>query len=249
MIEFKSNLLRNIFYAIFVLLAILGIFMVVMAYINPSSAMGLMQIILFQFFCIFAPLLLLILVFTKPTLKNNSGKKGRAGIWIPVVTFLVMAALAVAFTTLQSKDRCTHLEPGGALWDCDFSGMDLSGFDLAGADMARISLVGANLSGTDLSGANLQNSNLSGSDLSSANLNGANLFQANLDTTNLSGTLLDGAILQLASAVHSQGLSQEALANLESWNGLRLESEDEMLAALVAGLFRPGGRAGSRLSA
>ena len=232
MIEFKSSLLKNIFYITFALLAIVGIFLVVTAYLNPSSAMGLLQIIMFQFFCTFLPLLVLVLALTKPTLKNTSGKKGRAGIWIPVLTFAILGGLAVGLMTLQSNGRCTRLEPGGALWDCDFSGMDLSGSDLKGADMARISLVGANLSGSDLSGAILENSNLSGSDLSSANLNGANLFQANLDGTNLSGTSLDGTTLQLASLVNAQGLSTQALANLESWNGLRLESEDEMLATL-----------------
>jgi len=228
MIEFKSSRLKKFFYITFALLAIVGIFLVVTAYLNPSSAMGLMQIIMFQFVCIFLPLLALVFALTKPTF----GKKVRAGIWIPVLTFAILAGLAVGLMALQSNGRCTRLEPGGALWDCDFSGMDLSGSDLKGADMARISLVGANLSGSDLSGAILENSNLSGSDLSSANLNGANLFQANLDGANLSGTSLDGTTLQLASLVNAQGLSTEALANLESWNGLRLESEDEMRAKL-----------------
>lgn len=232
MIEFKSSLLRKIFYIIFAFLALVGLFLVVTAYLNPSSAMGLMQIIMFQFFCIFLPLLALVLALTKPTLRNTNGKKGRAGIWIPVLTFAILAGLAVGLMALQSNGRCTRLEAGAALWDCDFSGMDLAGSDLKGADMARISLVGANLSGSDLSGANLENSNLSGSNLSAANLNGANLFQANLDGANLSGTALDGTTLQLASLVGAQGLSTQALADLESWNGLRLESEDEMLARL-----------------
>src|SRR3990172_90341 len=99
MIEFKSSLFWKIFYIIFAFLALVGLFLVVTAYLNPSSAMGLMQIIMFQFICIFLPLLLLVFALTKPTLKNTTGKKVRAGIWIPVLTFVLMAVLAVGLMT------------------------------------------------------------------------------------------------------------------------------------------------------
>src|SRR3972149_8295731 len=112
MIEFKSSLLRKIFYIIFAFLALVGLFLVVTAYLNPSSAMGLLQIIMFQFFCIFLPLLVLVLALTKPTLKNTSGKKGRAGIWIPVLTFAILAGLAVGGLAVPPNRPRTPPEAG-----------------------------------------------------------------------------------------------------------------------------------------
>ncbi len=233
MIQFKNKTVKILFYVIFSLLTIIFSFMVLMSFIRPSSNMGIGEIVMTMLFVYLLPLLLLILIFTRPTLrKNKPDKKTRMGIWIPISAFLFLSLLSALLMTIQSGSRCKDISPSGQLWDCDFTGMDLSGRDLQEANMERIDLTGANLSGADLSGANLSNADLPGVDLSNADLSDAILFQAKVDGADLSGAVLDGANLQLASLVNVKGLTDESLANLSNWKGLLLQDEDEMLALL-----------------
>jgi hypothetical protein len=233
MVQFKNKTVKIVFYVIFSLLTIIFGFMVLMAFIQPASNMGIGNIVMTMLFVYLLPLLLLIQIFTRPTpRKNKPDKKTRLGIWIPISAFLFLSLLSALLMTIQSGNRCKIISPGGNLWDCDFAGMDLSGRDLQGANMERIDLTGANLSGADLSGVNLSNANLPGIDLSNVDLSNAILFQAKVDGADLSGAVLEGANLQLASLVNVKGLTDESLANLGDWRGLRLQDEDELLALL-----------------
>jgi hypothetical protein len=233
MIQFKNKTVKIVFYVIFSLLTTIFSFMVLMAFIQPASNMGIGNIVMTMLFVYLPPLLLLILIFTRPTpRKNKPEKKTRMGIWIPISTFLFLSLLSALLMTIQSGSRCKIISPGGNLWDCDFAGMDLSGRDLQGANMERIDLTGANLSGADLSGAKLSNAELPGVDLSNANLSDAILIQAKVDSADLSGVVLEGANLKLASLVNVKGLTDKSLANLSDWSGLLLQDEDEMLALL-----------------
>jgi len=207
--------------------------MVLMAYFNPSSSMGIFPIVMTMFLVYLLPSLLLILVFTHPTpRKNNPDKKTRMGMWIPIFSFIFLSLLSALLMTILSGSRCKKIGPGGNLWNCDFAGMDLSGRDLKGANMEQINLMGANLSGTDLSDAKLNGADLLDVNFSNADLTDANLRMAELDGADLSGTVLDGVNLMWASLVNVKGLSEESLANLSNWKGMLLQDEDEMLTQL-----------------
>jgi len=233
MIQFKNKTAKIVFYVIFSLLTVIFSFLVVMAYINPSSNLGIFPIVMTMFFVYMLPSLVLILVFTRPTpRKNKPDKKTRVGKWIPISAFLFLSIVSVILLTINSQSRCQEISPNGKLWKCDFAGMDLSGRDLKGANMEQINLKGANLRGADLSGTNLSNADLPGADLSNADLSDAILFQAKLDGADLSGAVLERANLMLASLVNVKGLSDESLANLSDWRALKLQDEDEMLALL-----------------
>jgi hypothetical protein len=207
--------------------------MILMAYINPSSNLGIFPIVMTLFFVYLLPSLLLILIFTLPTpRRNRSDKTTRVGKWIPISAFLFLSITTAILLTINSKSRCDAIGADGKLWKCNFAGMNLSGRDLKGANMEQSNLAGADLRGADLSDTNLTNADLHGADLSNAELSNAILFQAKLDDADLSGTVLEGANLMLASLVNVKGLNDESFSNLSDWRGLQLQDEDEMLTVL-----------------
>ncbi|TFH36048.1 MAG: pentapeptide repeat-containing protein [Anaerolineales bacterium] len=233
MIEFKNKAVKIIFYVVFSLLTLLSVFTVVMAFVNPPSSMGLLVSMLTLLLFLLLPSLLMILIFTNPTPhKKHAGKQTRTGKWIPISTFLVLSALATVLMTIQSGSHCRKVGREGDLWDCDFTGADLSHTDLQGSDMSRSNLSSADLSGSDLSRANLSRADLSNSILVGADLSDAVLFDATLDGADLSNAVLNGASLKWASLVGVTGLTDESLANLEQWEGMLLQSEEEMLVQL-----------------
>jgi uncharacterized protein YjbI with pentapeptide repeats len=134
--------------------------------------------------------------------------------------------------TIQSVGRCENVGPEGTLWDCDFAGADLSNMDLQGSDMKNINLSSADLSGSNLSRAKLMGADMSNSILVGADLSDAVLFNAMLDGADLSNTVLDGAKLSGASLIGVKGLTNETLTNLSEWEGMLLQSEDQILAEL-----------------
>lgn len=233
MIKFKNKTLKIIFYIAYGLLAIINLFMVIMAYLDPNPAMGLIAIIPMQLFCLLLPLWLLVILFTHPTPhKKRAEKQVRRGIWIPIFTFLALAGLASILMTIQSRTRCAETGPDGMLWDCDFSGADLAGQNLSGAYMTSIDLSGAQLGQSDLSNAKLSRADLSDTDLTGADLSNSDLSYANLEGADLTGTKLEGAVFQFANLVKVKGLTEKALAGLDNWASVRLQSEEEMLAQL-----------------
>ena len=58
------------------------------------------------------------------------------------------------------------------------------------------------------------------------------MSNATLDGADLSNAILDGARLNGASLVGVTGLTAESLATLEQWDGMLLQSEEEILAQL-----------------
>ena len=175
----------------------------------------------------------MIRLFTNPTPhKTRADKQTRAGKWIPISTFLVLGVLATVLMTTLKGSRCEAVGPEAALWDCDFAGADLSNMDLHGSDMSHIDLSSADLSGSDLSGGDLSGADLSSSVLVGANISDAELSNAKLDGADLSDAILDGASLKLASLIGVTGLTEETLANLAEWDGMLLQSEEEIYAEL-----------------
>ncbi|TFH31764.1 MAG: pentapeptide repeat-containing protein [Anaerolineales bacterium] len=233
MIEFKNKAVKIIFYIVFSLLTLVNAFSVVMAFVQPSSSMGLLLLIFIVLFFLLLPSLLMILIFTNPTPhKKRAGKMTRVGKWIPISTFLVISVLAAVLMTIQSGSRCENVGTEGTLWDCDFAGADLSYTDLQGSDMVNINLSSADLSGSNLRGAELMRADMSNSILAGTDLSDASLFNATLDGADLSNAVLDGAVLSGASLVGVTGLTDESLASLEQWEGMLLQSEEEILAQL-----------------
>jgi len=233
MIKFKNKTFKIIFYVVYALLTLINLLMVINAYVEPSSSMGLLLIIFMQIQCLLLPLLLLIFLFTHPTPhKKRADKMVRLGVWIPISTFLALSVLASVLMAFLTGNRCEDIGPNGKLWGCDFEGADLSGVDLSEADMSEINLSGANLSGSNLSGAELSRANLTNSNLAGADLSDARMFNATLDGADLSNAVLDGAGLSGASLIGVTGLTDESLANLEQWEGMLLQSEDQILAEL-----------------
>ncbi len=233
MIEFKNRVVKIIFYVIFSLLTLLSVFVVYTAFAQPSSMMGLPYLIFFLVVFLLLPSLLMIRLFTNPTPhKTRADKQTRAGKWIPISTFLVLGVLATVLMTTLKGSRCEAVGPEAALWDCDFAGADLSNMDLHGSDMSHIDLSSADLSGSDLSGGDLSGADLSSSVLVGANISDAELSNAKLDGADLSDAILDGASLKLASLIGVTGLTDESLANLAEWDGMLLQSEEEIYAQL-----------------
>jgi uncharacterized protein YjbI with pentapeptide repeats len=144
----------------------------------------------------------------------------------------VLSVVATVLMIIQSVNRSANVGPEGKLWECDFAGADLSNMNLQESEMMGINLNSANLSGSNLTGANLGGADLSNSILAGADLSDANLYAAKLDGANLTNTVLDGASLNEASLIDVMGLTNEPLANLSKWEGMLLQSEDEILAQL-----------------
>ena len=102
--------------------------------------------------------------------------------------------IAIAFVLLipttvfaQPTDRCSNLNPGALLMNCDLHEMDLSKKNLGGADLGGADLGGADLRGADLRYVSLRGADLGGADLRYADLRGADLGGADLRWATLTG--------------------------------------------------------------
>ncbi len=107
------------------------------------------------------------------------------------------------------------------------AGIDLSFIDLRGIDLSETSLAASNLAHAILTNVNLSRSDLANADLSNADLIEADLSNANLHEANLSDADLSGADLSRAKLGDAGGLTDEQIAEAESFDGATMPNGEK----------------------